>query len=384
MDKETLSSYGWIVIITLVLAVMIALASPFGEFVGDGVVTVVNGFINTNSKTIDEGNIDKTSEKWESKFSTFDKQGSINNGGSETTPEEETLAPGLYDAQNNITYSWEQLTNSEKLPIEKTDMMGNPNGTTSALIFNGGTITTEIDMMTGEPYSSNILSGHLVIDSSVEKISGQCFMSCTNLKSVFIPKSVVSIEGAAFAYCSNLTEIYYEGTMAEWNNINLELSFPEWNIYCPAVICCSDGNITCTTCNGEGTIQQETTCPKCNGGYTITCTSCLGSIGIPCQHKCITCNGGVSPSDWIGCSVCNATGELQGVGQCPPCSGTGMVLGCTACNGYGTYNRENCMICNGSGFESICNKCSGTGFIVCTECNATGKVHGSIDCPDCN
>ena len=30
MDKETLSNYGWIVICVLVLAVMIALATPFG------------------------------------------------------------------------------------------------------------------------------------------------------------------------------------------------------------------------------------------------------------------------------------------------------------------------------------------------------------------
>ena len=30
MDKETLSNYGWIVICVLVLAVMLALATPFG------------------------------------------------------------------------------------------------------------------------------------------------------------------------------------------------------------------------------------------------------------------------------------------------------------------------------------------------------------------
>ena len=68
MDKETLSSYGWIVIITLVLAVMIALASPFGEFVGDGVVTVVNGFIDTNSEKLGDENMESLGNKWDQKF----------------------------------------------------------------------------------------------------------------------------------------------------------------------------------------------------------------------------------------------------------------------------------------------------------------------------
>jgi hypothetical protein len=31
MDKETLSHYGWIVILVLILAVLLALASPFGS-----------------------------------------------------------------------------------------------------------------------------------------------------------------------------------------------------------------------------------------------------------------------------------------------------------------------------------------------------------------
>ena len=40
MDKSTLSNYGWIVVVTLVLAVMLALATPFGEYIGEGVGTI--------------------------------------------------------------------------------------------------------------------------------------------------------------------------------------------------------------------------------------------------------------------------------------------------------------------------------------------------------
>ena len=37
MDKETLSNYGWIVICVLVLAVMLALATPFGKFISNAI-----------------------------------------------------------------------------------------------------------------------------------------------------------------------------------------------------------------------------------------------------------------------------------------------------------------------------------------------------------
>jgi hypothetical protein len=58
MDKETLSNYGWIVICTLVLAVMIALATPFGQFIADGVQSTAQGLVDTSNKALDLNNID--------------------------------------------------------------------------------------------------------------------------------------------------------------------------------------------------------------------------------------------------------------------------------------------------------------------------------------
>ena len=53
MDKETLSNYGWIVICVLVLAVMIALATPFGSYVADGFKAAYKGFGDTNTEVTD-------------------------------------------------------------------------------------------------------------------------------------------------------------------------------------------------------------------------------------------------------------------------------------------------------------------------------------------
>ena len=84
MDKQTLSNYGWLVIVTLILAVMLALATPFGTYVGDGVVSVANGFVGASDEAIDEDNIAINQNKWEEKMKwvtigDVNDDGSINN-----------------------------------------------------------------------------------------------------------------------------------------------------------------------------------------------------------------------------------------------------------------------------------------------------------------
>ena len=44
MDKETLSNYGWVVIVVIVLAIMIALATPFGNYIADGTKAILTKF----------------------------------------------------------------------------------------------------------------------------------------------------------------------------------------------------------------------------------------------------------------------------------------------------------------------------------------------------
>ena len=71
MDKETLSHYGWIVILVLILAVLLALATPFGSFIAGAIKSTTAGFfsvnqsalnstglINIGNQTFDDGNSD--------------------------------------------------------------------------------------------------------------------------------------------------------------------------------------------------------------------------------------------------------------------------------------------------------------------------------------
>ena len=52
MDKETLSNYGWIVICVLILAVMLALATPFGTFVAGAIKSTTAGLFSVNQAAL--------------------------------------------------------------------------------------------------------------------------------------------------------------------------------------------------------------------------------------------------------------------------------------------------------------------------------------------
>lgn len=73
MDKETLSNYGWIVICVLVLAVMIALATPFGTFIADAVKSTTQGLFDVNQNALNStGLINIDRQEFESCEHTYE------------------------------------------------------------------------------------------------------------------------------------------------------------------------------------------------------------------------------------------------------------------------------------------------------------------------
>ena len=65
MDKETLSHYGWIVILTLILSVMLALGTPFGKFVAQGAGAVLKGYTSTNQKVLSDEHMSDLQQEFE-------------------------------------------------------------------------------------------------------------------------------------------------------------------------------------------------------------------------------------------------------------------------------------------------------------------------------
>lgn len=62
------------------------------------------------------------------------------------------------------------------------------------------------------------------IPEGVESVGGGAFQSC-GLKSLTVPKSVRSFGNLAFSYCHQLKDVYYAGSEAEWNAVEVGV----WN-----------------------------------------------------------------------------------------------------------------------------------------------------------
>lgn len=60
------------------------------------------------------------------------------------------------------------------------------------------------------------------IPNSVTSIEYSAFAACTGLTSIEISDSVKSIGFGAFSGCNSLTDIYYRGTEAEWDAIDID------------------------------------------------------------------------------------------------------------------------------------------------------------------
>ena len=64
----------------------------------------------------------------------------------------------------------------------------------------------------------------ITIPDSVTSIGSCAFHYCSNLTSITIPNSITSIGGYAFSHCDKLTDIYYQGTEAEWEGIEIDVT----------------------------------------------------------------------------------------------------------------------------------------------------------------
>ena len=81
----------------------------------------------------------------------------------------------------------------------------------------------------------------VTISDNITSISGYTFRDCDSLASITIPAGVTSIGDYAFEDCFMLKNITFDGTVAQWDNV--ELGF-YWDHGAPITqITCNDGNV---------------------------------------------------------------------------------------------------------------------------------------------
>ena len=87
------------------------------------------------------------------------------------------------------------------------------------------TIPNIVTSIGGSAFNSCSSLTNITIPNSVTCIDAYTFMRCSSLTSITIPNSVTSIEYGAFNECSSLTDVYYTGTKAEWEKIDIDNSY---------------------------------------------------------------------------------------------------------------------------------------------------------------
>ena len=125
---------------------------------------------------------------------------------------EPVLAPGLYDAEDNLLCSWEDsgidASKTYTYGTYKTDaaspyyVITNTYPTTTKVI-----IPDTVTSIGNYAFDDCTSLTSVTIPNSVTSINIYAFASCTGLTSVTIPSSVTSIGNSAFSDCSGLTSI---------------------------------------------------------------------------------------------------------------------------------------------------------------------------------
>ena len=120
---------------------------------------------------------------------------------------EQKLAPGLYDENDNLLISWEDLTSLEYKSFTHYNELDEEVISPILSVDKNGVLITAYDYGLYENLSADYLNGKLVLDDSVTSLEGSVFLDCSGLTSVTIPENVTSIESYTFAGCTSLKSI---------------------------------------------------------------------------------------------------------------------------------------------------------------------------------
>jgi hypothetical protein len=216
MDKETLTGYGWLIVCAMILAVMIAFATPFGNFVTTATRNTVDSLLDVNSKSIRPVQIPPnktyTLEEIEDDETLFAIGG--------TQPEyvlakfnkqytAVTIFPNGEDSDGKVAKfaPW----NGEASPLASYQE------TLQVVVFNEG--ITEAGSGNGSFYvfGSSPSITKVSLPETLEVIGDNLFYNCSNLKEIVLPNSLTKIGQGAFSY-SGICDVSIPDTVTEMGN----------------------------------------------------------------------------------------------------------------------------------------------------------------------
>ena len=123
MDRNTLSRYGWIVVVALIFAVMLAFATPFGKFAGKTFLAITSAYIDVGTGATSEENLQKHEDMWNEEIAGLkgDSQAVVKN----KIPDGGTYYTGVTTNQTGNYMGATKVYNSgETLPDNYTPVYG--------------------------------------------------------------------------------------------------------------------------------------------------------------------------------------------------------------------------------------------------------------------
>lgn len=133
-------------------------------------------------------------------------------------PTHAQLAPGLYDENDVMLASWDELINDYGFDVE-TD-------------FSSNAYRTDKTMINNYVYFDELTNGTKLIVGNVSKIGNNAMSYCNKLKVVVLPEGVVSIGTSAFQDMMSCTNVYLPESLeriensAFWDNELLMIEIP--------------------------------------------------------------------------------------------------------------------------------------------------------------
>ena len=226
MDKETLSNYGWIVICILILAVMLALATPFGNFIAGAIKSTTAGFFNVNQGALSIAGIDIDNQEFPEPPAANDGKIEYDVGDPDLNPDDGSIPQegDIYEYGDYI-YTYSECRR----------------GILAGVIGWDVNLNLEVTDRTKSQYGPIL-----------EKINGQpivnlygTFEDCTNLQqSPTIPKTVAGMI-STFYNCSSLVE----APVIPNSIISIDRAFHNCTALCtaPNIINCNNITSLCET-----------------------------------------------------------------------------------------------------------------------------------------
>ena len=292
--------------------------------------------------TFDKGKITSVELTQSNKTITKNEKGQLVLG--EAT-EEIKLAPGLYDENDNLLISWEDLTSTEYKTITYVgyDDDWNEIELTSAIlnVDENGELTSAYEGNDDVNYSAEYLVGKLIIDDSVTSMYAT-FVYCDGLTEVVIPNSVTKLEWGVFKDCTSLTSITIPASVTDIGNQVIE--------GCSSLtsIVVDKNNGVYDSRNNSNAIIETSTNTLIAGCKNTVIPSSVTSIGFDAFYNCdslttITIPEGVTSIGYNAFENCSGLTSIT-ISSSVTSIGNSAFLGCsglTTINYTGTQTQWN-------------------------------------------